>query len=114
MKPTIKPEWLGIVAEKLKNHVGAKNAVSATVIDSWIGAHYKGNNAHIRSLVHELRISGRVPLLCSNQTGYYIAKNHAEAADCVARLTHRLSKQTESRDALIMQMSGSGQLTLED
>lgn len=69
--------------KRLEGKVGSKHAVTNDAIRNGIFKvnHYHVANARLRKIVNYLRCSGRVPDLCANSKGYFIAATTKEMND---------------------------------
>lgn len=108
-------ECMKVIIAGLKKRVGKETAVSNREmcrkmndainlgVLHEIPRNYKLTQIVVRRIIHEIRTTDAVPLLCSNSEGYYIAKNKQEAEDYSKGLSERINSIKTIATAFIRQ-----------
>lgn len=84
-----------MVKDYLECHaVGKENAVTSKVLKQVYGI----RGSAVRSIIHDLRVNGLA--VCSDNSGYYIAKNEGELDKAINNLQSRVNGITEALEGL--------------
>jgi hypothetical protein len=92
-----------------RRHLGRENAVKSPALEARFGI----RGTVLRAMVNELRCRGQP--ICSDESGYYYAKNEAELKATVSRFSSRIGKMAKARNGLaraLKRYASNGQLRL--
>ncbi len=95
-------EW---VIRKLKSKSRFKKEISVPEIQNHLRKHYRivVHGATLRSIIHKIRLSGRIPLLIANGNGYYRAKTTLEITEYLNSLQRRIRQIGAIKKAIDLQ-----------
>lgn len=78
-----------------KNHKGREKAIQSRSLEK----KFQVSNRNIRNIVNSLRCDGQP--ICSDENGYYYAKNKKEVLKCISQLDSRIDKIAEAKNGLL-------------
>ena len=80
-------------------HKGRKKAVTSRTLE----AVFNIKGSELRKIINEIRSSGHP--VCSDNTGYYYAKNKKELNATIAQLSSRVQNIANARDGLVIALN---------
>lgn len=95
-----------IVIAGLRNHIGKTNAISGKEICKALNQKVNGprlTGPRLRKIIQAIRITGDLPMICSTQKGYFVARTKKEIDECIQSLQQRVNQQQKIVDALTWQ-----------
>jgi hypothetical protein len=78
-----------------RRHLGRENAVKSPVLEARLGI----RGAALRVKINDLRCNGQP--ICSDEFGYYYAKDEAELKATIRRFHSRIGKMAKARKGLV-------------
>lgn len=88
----------------MKSKIGKANAISSTqAIEKMKAAGYKITAPRFRKILHVIRVSGMVPGILGDSSGYYIANSYDEWTSYLTSINERLRHIQSLRDAITNQ-----------
>ena len=94
-----------LIIKGLNAHVGKEKAVSNAKIRSVLKNNYyiKLSDAKVRKIIQYIRQENRVKRLCSNSSGYYVAKNKQEFLDWTTSMEQRIRSMQYTLTCVVTQ-----------
>lgn len=90
-------------------------------INNWIPINTWGidrtfvlREARVRAIIHQIRITNRIPLLLSSSSGYFIAAAKSEVKNTLNSLDERIKSIQLIRDALAEQFDKHGDSLIDN
>jgi two-component sensor histidine kinase len=90
-------------------------------INNWIPSNTWGidrtfvlREARVRAIIHQIRITNRIPLLLSSSSGYFIAAAKSEVKNTLNSLDERIRSIQLIRDALAEQFDKHGDSLIDN